>query len=146
MKNVLNVLGGVALAALVAAPVSAADKDTIDYRINVMKSLGEQASALGKILQNKVPRADNLAIHAETIALQARAAQTAFADKVVGGTAKADVWDNWADFSARFANLEKAALDVAEAAKSGGLAAAQPKIQAMLTCKACHDIYRTPQN
>jgi len=140
----LRVLGGVALAAVLAAPAFAAEnKDIIDYRINLMKTLGEQSSAMGKIAQGKVDYKDNLAIHAETIANTVKAARVAFQAKVVGGTATAAVWDNWKDFDARFAALEAAATDVATTAKTGGMDAAKGKLAGLFTCKSCHDVYRT---
>jgi cytochrome c556 len=144
MTRTLRVLGGVALAAVLALPaVAAENKDIIDYRINIMKTLGEQSGAIGKIMQGKVDNKDNLALHAETIALNIEAALKAFEPKVVGGTAKAEVWDNWKDFSDRFKVLQAAAKDVAATARTGGFAAAQPKLQGMFTCKSCHDVYRT---
>lgn len=144
MTRLLHVLSGVALAALVALPAMAAEnKDVIDYRINIMKTLGEQASAMGKIAQGKVTNADNLAAHAQTIAIQVGAAKKAFEAKVVGGTSTQAVWDNWKDFSDRFTALETAANEVAAAAKAGGMDAAKPKMAGLFTCKACHDIYRT---
>lgn len=144
MKFALRVMSGLTLAALLAAPsVAAENKDIIDYRINLMKTLGEQAAALGKIAQGKVDYKDNVAVHAETIALNVKAAKIAFEPKVVGGTSTAAVWDNWKDFSDRFTALEVAANEVAAAAKSGGMAAAQPKMAGLFTCKSCHDIYRT---
>jgi cytochrome c556 len=144
MTRMVRVLGGVALAALLAIPAFAAEnKDIIDYRINLMKTLGEQASALGKIAQGKVDNVDNIAIHAETIALNVAAAKKAFEPKVVGGTSTQAVWDNWKDFTDRFTALEVAAKDVAAAAKAGGMDAAKPKLAGLFTCKSCHDIYRT---
>lgn len=144
MTRALRLLGGVALAAMLAAPAMAQEnKDVIDYRINLMKTLGEQASAIGKIMQGKVKTTDNLAAHAETIALNVAAARKAFEAKVVGGTATQAVWDNWKDFDTRFAALETAAKDVAATAKSGGLDAAKPKVAGLFTCKSCHDVYRT---
>ncbi len=144
MKRMLGFAGAVALAALVAAPsIAAENKDVIDYRINIMKTLGEQSGAIGKIMQGKVDTTDNLAAHAETIALNAAAAKKAFQAKVVGGTSTAAVWDNWADFEARFTALENAAKEVATAAKAGGLDAAKPKVAGLFTCKSCHDTYRT---
>jgi len=126
-----------------ASKVLAADKDVINYRQNVMKSIGANAGALGAIMQNKVAHAENLALHAEAISIGAQAALRAFEDEVVGGTAKADIWENWQDFSDRFNALATAAAAVAEAAREGGMAAAGPKLGAMLICKACHDDYRT---
>lgn len=131
----------VMVASLPAA--QAADKDVIDYRQNLMKSLGAHASALGAILQNKVAYGDNLAHHADAIAAAAAAAQLAFKEEVVGGTSAANIWEDWEDFSGRFAQLEQAAMDVSAAAKEGGMAAAGPKVGAMFICKDCHDNYRT---
>ncbi len=122
---------------------AAEDKDIIDYRQNLMKSLGAHSGALGAILQNKVPHGDNLAHHADAIAAAAAAAQLAFKDEVVGGTSAANIWEDWEDFSARFAQLEQAAMEVSAAAKEGGMAAAGPKVGAMFICKDCHDNYRT---
>jgi cytochrome c556 len=139
---------GAAVAALamfagLPALQAAEDKDVIDYRQNLMKSLGAHSGALGAILQNKVAYGDNLAHHADAIAAAAAAAQLAFKDEVVGGTSSAAVWEDWDDFSARFAQLEKAAMEVSAAAKEGGMAAAGPKVGAMFICKDCHDNYRT---
>jgi cytochrome c556 len=140
MNRMLRVVSGVVLAVFIAAPsVAAENKDIIDYRINLMKTLGEQSAALGKIVQGKVEYKDNLAIHAETIALTIAAAKKAFEPKVVGGTATAAVWDNWKDFMGRFEALETAAKDVAATAKAGG----QPNVMGLFTCKSCHDVYRT---
>jgi cytochrome c556 len=144
MKRMLQVVGGIAFAALLAAPsIAAENKDIIDYRINLMKTLGEQSAALGKIMQGKVDYKDNLAAHAETIALNVAAAKVAFEAKVPGGTSSPKVWENYKDFSDRFTALETAAKDVAAAAKAGGLDAAKPKVAGLFTCKSCHDEYRT---
>lgn len=123
----------------------AADKDVIDYRQNLMKSLGAHAAALGAIAQNKVPYGDNLALHADAIAAAAEAAPLAFKEEVAGsekGTAGANIWENWDDFEGRFIAIAAAAREVAEAARSGGMAAAGPKMGGLFTCKSCHDIYR----
>ena len=121
----------------------AADKDFIDYRQNLMKSLGAHAAALGAIAQNKVPYSDNLAYHADGIAAAAAAAQLAFSENLPGGTAAANIWENKDDFDARFAALEESAIKVAAAARSGGMAEAGPMMSGLFTCKSCHDIYRT---
>lgn len=127
----------------VASAQAAEDKDVITYRQNLMKSLGAHAGALGAILQNKVPYADNLAYHADGIAAAAEAALLGFKQELPGGTAAANVWEEWDDFEGRFVSLAAAAKDVAAAARNGGMAEAGPKMGGMLICKACHDIYRT---
>lgn len=121
----------------------AADKDYIDYRQNVMKSLGAHAGALGAIAQNKVPYGDNLALHADAIAAAADAALLAFEKNLPGGTSAANIWENWEDFEGRFKALSAAAKDVAAAARSGGMAEAGPKMGGLFSCKSCHDEYRT---
>lgn len=136
-----------ALAAVVftfgLSTAQAADKDVIDYRQNLMKSLGAHAAALGAIAQNKVPYGDNLAHHADAIAAASEAAQLAFEQNLPGGTAAANIWEDWEDFSGRFAALATSAREVAAAARSGGMAEAGPKMGGLFTCKSCHDTYRT---
>ena len=122
---------------------AAEDKDVIDYRQNLMKSLGAHGAALGAIAQNKVPYGDNLALHADAIAAASDAALLAFKQDLPGGTAAANIWTDWDDFEGRFMALSVAAKDVAAAARSGGMAEAGPKMGGMFICKACHDEYRT---
>jgi len=65
--------------------------------------------------------------------------------KVEGGNTKPQTWTNWPDFSKRLDALTAATDDLAKAAASGGVAAAGSKVQAALTCKACHDQYLAPK-
>lgn len=118
------------------------DQDAIDYRRHVMATLGEEAAAIGQILQKKAP-ADDLAVHARILAITAATAKKAFEPKAPGGEAKPAVWSDWADFAKRLDELTAATADLAKTAKDGGLAAAAPKVEAALTCKSCHDTYRS---
>ncbi|MGE4062859.1 MAG: cytochrome c [Rhodospirillaceae bacterium] len=140
---------GLALAVLVA-PVAAQadDQDIMNYRKQVMKTMGEQSAAMNMTLQGKAP-ADQFVSHVKTLHLAATQAKKAFEPKVVGdgstGSAKAEVWANWADFSkrmdeqvAKLAALEKAAVE-------GGAAKAGPMIQTSLDCRGCHETYRVPK-
>ena len=122
---------------------AAEDKDVMDYRQNLMKSLGAHAGAFVAIAQNKVPYGDNLAYHADAIAIAAEAALLGFKQDLPGGTAAANIWEDWDDFEGRFVSLAAAAKDVAAAARSGGMAEVGPKMNSMFSCKACHDTYRT---
>jgi cytochrome c556 len=146
----MHTLTALSLATALALPLAAAAQEkeppkdpVIAYRTEVMKSLGANAAALGAIMQKKVAYDQNIAIHAEAISLGARAALKAFEPKLAGGTAKAEIWDNWKDFSDRLKALDAAAADVAKTARDSGPAAAQPKVMPMFTCKGCHDTYRT---
>jgi cytochrome c556 len=140
-----RVLFAAGLALIAATTLSAAaradNQDVIDYRQHIMKTLGEQSASIAMILQGKAP-AENLAIHAQILAITSASALKAFEPKVPGGEAKADVWANYADFSKKMTELAANTADLAKTAQAGGLDAAKPKIQAALTCKGCHDTYR----
>ncbi len=140
---------GLALAIFVAPVVAQADdQDVMNYRKQVMATIGEQAAAMNMTLQGKAP-AEQFVSHVKTLHLAMTQAKKAFEPKVVGdgstGSAKAEVWANWADFSKRvdeqlvkLAALEKAAVD-------GGAAKAGPMIQTSLDCRGCHENYRVPK-
>lgn len=126
--------------ALLASSAFADDQETVDYREHIMKTMAEQVGAINQMRQGKIA-ADNLAVHAEILAVTAATVKSAFTPKVVGGKAKADVWANWQDFSKRLDELVAATTELSKVAKEGGMAAAGPKLQG-LTCKGCHDTYR----
>jgi len=131
------------LFALLAPAAAFADnKDTVDYRAHVMRTLNEQSAALGQILSGVIPE-KNAAAHLEALALTASTALKAFEPKVPGGESKADVWNNWADFSKRMNEFVRQAREAAKAAKDKGLTSAGPNaMDAMASCKNCHDLYR----
>ena len=133
----------VAVTLVMSAPfvARADDKDVIDYRQHIMKTLGEQAASLGMIMQMKAPPT-NFAAHAQVLADTAAMALVAFEPKVTGGEAKPDVWAKYDDFSKRMKELAANTADFAKTAKAGGMAAAGPKMKDTLTCKGCHDLYR----
>jgi cytochrome c556 len=140
-------IGGLSLAVVIGLPLAAsvaqeAPKDPVlAYRSAVMKSMGDHSAAMGAILQKKVAYDQNLSIHLEGIALGARAAQKGFETKMVAGTAKEDVWTNWKDFSARLTKLDTDMTALAKKAKAGPVDAKE--VMAALSCKSCHDTYRT---
>jgi len=132
-----------AVAAILPAGARADDDDTIAYRQHVMKTLGELSAALGQIVQKKVVVSpDAVVSHTQALAVTAKMAKVTFQPKVLGGESKPEVWSNWADFSKRLDDLTAYADAVASAAKSGGIAAAGPKITDAQVCKDCHDHYR----
>jgi len=133
------------LASTVVLPGSASadDQDTIDYRQHIMKTMGELQAALGQILQQKVVVSPEAFVsHTETLAIAAKMAKSAFQPKVTGGESKPELWANWADFSKRLDELTAYTDAVASAARSGGMAAAGPKLADAHVCKDCHDQYR----
>ena len=76
------------------------DKDVVEYRQHIMKSLEQQAAALGQILSGVGPT-ENTVAHMQTLALTASIALKSFEPKVPGGAAKPEVWKDWAEFSKR---------------------------------------------
>jgi cytochrome c556 len=138
---------GLSAAVSFAIPLTAHadDQDTIDYRQHVMRTLGEEVAALNLMLERKVPP-DSFATHVKVLAVVAQQAKKAFEPEVVGGHAKAEIWDKWDDFAKRLDELVASTANVAKVAESGGMAAAAPAVPAALTCKGCHDTYRVPKN
>lgn len=132
-----------ALCAAAAPPIAAAeDKDAIEYRQHVMKSLDAQTAVLGMILSGAVPD-DNLVNHLETIAMIAQHTLATFDAKVQGGESTPDVWAKWPDFSARMNTFAANTAKVAKLAKEQGKDAIMSELTGALTCKGCHDVYRT---
>jgi cytochrome c556 len=136
---------GFALAALLlgSATVCADDQDVIDYRVHIMKSMGEQLGAIQMILAKKAP-ADNFAVHVRILAAIAPQAKKAFEPKLPGGNSKPEVWSNWPDFAKRLDALVASTDELAKAAQAGGAAAVGPKLQSALNCQSCHDTYMVP--
>ncbi len=140
---------GLALAVLVApVAASADDQDVMNYRKNVMKTMGEQNALLQMVVAGKVP-ADQFVSHVKTLHLAATQAKKAFEPKVVGdgstGSAKAEVWSNWADFSKRIDDQVTKLAALEKAAAEGGMAKAGPMVATSLDCRGCHENYRVPK-
>jgi cytochrome c556 len=143
MSRLSHLAAGVALlAATSLSGVARADnQDVIDYRQHIMKTLGEQAQSLAMVMQSKAP-AENIALHAQILAVTAATVEAAFKEKVAGGESKADVWAKWDDFSKRSKELAANMADLAKTAQAGGVDAVKPKMQTAMTCRGCHEIYR----
>ena len=117
------------------------DKDVVEYRQRIMKSLQEQTAAFGQILSGAGPT-ENTQAHMEALALSASIALKAFEAKVPGGEAKAEVWSNWADFSKRMKDFADKTAHMAKTGREQGTDAAVMEVLEALTCKSCHDLYR----
>lgn len=140
---------GLALAVLITPVMAHADdQDVMNYRKDVMKTLGEQAAAMGMTLQGKAP-AEAFVSHVKTLHLAATQIVKAFEPNVVGpqetGAAKADVWSNWDDFEKRANELVMKLAALEKAAEEGGAAKAGPMVQDAMTCRGCHQTYRVPK-
>ena len=144
--GLLASLSLLAAAGAIAGPKSAA--------LRIMHERHEGMEAIGTT--NKILRRE---LAAETPNLKAvRSAATsmsALADKSskwfpkgsgpeAGKTgAKAEIWQNLADFTAKQRDFQAAARSLDRAARSGNVAATKAGYEGLgKTCKACHDIYR----
>ncbi len=137
----------IALQTAVLPPAAYADdKDVIDYRQHIMKSMDADTAAVGQIVSGVSP-VKHLAGHLESIALAASISLKSFEANVPGGKSKPEVWTKWADFSKR---MKEFADNTAKLAK---IATAHSKEEAVngevmteltqaLSCKQCHDAYR----
>ncbi len=137
-------LAAVALTALLIPFESFAfeDKDVIDYRQSVMKTIDEQVAAIGMIVSAQIED-QNLLQHLDAIALTAQIALKSFESKVPGGESKPEVWAQWPDFAAKMTDFATRTAKLAEDAKTGGVQTVTAQLADALTCKACHDIYRS---
>ena len=135
----LNVTLGIAL--LLPAMGHADDKDVIEYRQHIMKSLEQQTAALGQILSGAGPTENTLA-HMESLALSASIALKSFEAKVPGGAAKPEVWKDWADFTKRMKEFAEKSAEMAKVGREQGAEQAAMLVIEALPCKGCHDVYR----
>ena len=117
------------------------DKDVMEYRQHLMKSLEQQTAALGQILSGAGP-AENTVAHMQALALTASIALKSFEPKVPGGAAKAEVWKDWADFSKRMKDFADKSAEMAKIAREQGADQAALHVIEALPCKGCHDDYR----
>ena len=129
------------LTLLLPAMGHAEDKDVIEYRQHIMKSLEQQTAALGQILSGAGP-AENTLAHMETLALSASIALKSFEAKVPGGAAKPEVWKDWTDFSKRMKEFAEKSAEMAKVGREQGPEQAAMLVIEALPCKGCHDVYR----
>ena len=124
--------------ALVSA-AHAAGPDDVDYRQNVMKTLGAQVLGLEMVLQGRAP-AQHLNHHLDALEVAAAQIPSAFEPPAEGGNTKPSVWVDWEDFAARAREQAERLRALREDAASGDVAAAD--IHDALLCTQCHDTYR----
>lgn len=144
MKWLVTLCGASLISASMLAFSYTDDEDLIEYRQQIMETLGEQAAIVGMILEGRAP-SDDFALHVEVLAITAGTAKKAFEPNVVGGDAKPEIWDQWEDFAEQLDNLSAATRELSDVVKAGGVAQAGPMVRDALTCKSCHDTYRVPE-
>jgi cytochrome c556 len=139
----------VAASALGAAGVATAQQNTdklIEYRQSVYKVVLWNFGPMGAAVQGKIPYdKDAFARQAARVAAMAPMAADGFVVESTGpkSDAKPEIWKNKADFDKLMQGFVTKTAALAEASKSGDLAAIKPAFgEAAQACKACHDEYR----
>ena len=142
MRSVLRV----ALVAMVmTAPMSAMsdEKGDIKYRQAIMKGVAGHAGAIAQIAKGTVTQDASLQGHAHALLELAKMVPSAFKNESVGDSkAKPGVWSDWSGFDGKAGDMERAAMAVATASKSGPGAVKAKLGDLFGTCKGCHKEYR----
>lgn len=131
--------------ALPLVPLSAVHgqaEDPVLARQLVMQALDDDAEALGMIVARAVPPA-KMAEHARNIAKHAKESYESFKPKAPGGSAKPEIWTNWADYSKRMEEFVVNSEKMAKIAETGDINAVTEIMIDAMPCKSCHDVYRT---
>jgi cytochrome c556 len=135
-----------AVALLTSGTALASDPESyIKYRQAVMKAIGGHMGASGQIVRGKVDESAALAMHADALAsLNADLARLFPEGSDFGETeAKAEIWDNWAEFEKAADAARDATAAFAAAVKSGDadkIGAARKDVGR--SCKGCHEDFR----
>lgn len=147
-----KILLATTVAAAVFAPsvALAQDEQTFaeaQYRKDVMQHFNLSIKKILQNFQGNVQHPEHYAAIADIMANAATLSKAAFEKdtrSMEGPTkAKAEIWDNWEDFSGRMDKLVEDTAAFAEAAKSGDMGQIQPGFRrAVSQCKACHDLYK----
>ena len=130
------------------APIAPAKaKAMMHYRPESLDTIGDNFKALRRELGGSAPNMTKVAASAATIDRLAKESAGWFPAGTgpdVGKTmAKAEIWRNPQDFSAKHAAFQKAASAFNAAARSGNADAAKAAYGDLgKACKACHTLYR----
>ena len=119
----------------------------IEYRQSIMTLFGWNMKPMGAMMKDKMPY-DQAAFARYAGDLQA----TAGLDLLAGfppdsegedSDARPDIWFDFADFQQKYKNLQTAAENLKQTAKSGDKTNIKPAFEALgKACKACHRAYK----
>jgi cytochrome c556 len=138
--------------ALAPAPASKEDALKLMHeRHEGMEDIGDAFKVLGRETKADAPNLEVVQASAATIARLAPQASSWFPAGTgpdVGKTrAKPEIWQKPDDFNAKMRAFQAAARSFDATAKSGDVAAIKAGFGEFgKTCKACHDLYRAPED
>jgi cytochrome c556 len=123
-------------------------KHALKERHESMEKIGKAMKAAGRELKSDSPNLGTVRDSAKTMAEQSKYVGSQFpkgSGPEAGKTgAKAEIWANPQDFTAKLSNFQKAAGAFNQAAGGNDVAAIKKSFADLGgTCKACHDKYRS---
>jgi len=135
-------------AAILTTTTVLAQQDSIEARKNLMKTSGQQAGLLNRMVRGQEPYdAAKVSTAFSHFADKAEKLPSAFPDNSRTGDTRAlpAIWDNSAAFNSAIAQFAKDVADNREKALSGldGLKAALPVVSR--NCNGCHEQFRRPR-
>lgn len=131
----------VALPLVPLSTVHGQAEDPVLARQLIMQQLEDEAEALGSIAARITPPT-KMAEHANNVAKLAKESLESFKPNAPGGSAKPEIWTNWADYSKQMETFIANADKMAKAADAGDLNGVTDQLADALPCKQCHDVYR----
>ncbi|MEO5586615.1 MAG: cytochrome c [Novosphingobium sp.] len=131
----------VALPLMPLSMVHGQDEDPVLARQLIMQQLDEEGEALGMIAA-KIDPPTKMAEHARNVAKLARESYDSFKPNAPGGSAKPEIWTNWADYSKHMEAFIANADKMSKIADTGDLTGVTEVLVDALPCKQCHDVYR----
>lgn len=135
----------VALPLMPLSTVHGQAEDPVLARQLIMQQLEEEAEALGMIAA-KIEPPTKMAEHANNVAKLARESFESFKPNAPGGSAKPEIWSNWADYSKHMEAFIANADKMAKTADAGDLTGVTEQLVDALPCKQCHDVYRNKKS
>lgn len=144
-----KIVVGAALSAALALPVMAQDMDAVEARQGQFKLYGHNLAVLGGMAQGRMDydatmaqtAADNL-FHLTRHDQSRLWPEGTDSSMVMETRAKAEIWENLDDFTAKFVALQEASVAL-QGAAGNGLDALRPAVGAVgQACGACHEDYR----
>ncbi|MBN2760233.1 MAG: cytochrome c [Rhodobacteraceae bacterium] len=144
-----KIIGSAALVVALAAPALAQDNPTVAARQGQFKLYGHNIAVLGGMAQGRMDydaamaqtAADNL-FHLTRHDQSRLWPEGTDSSSIMETRAKAEIWENLDDFTAKFVALQEASVAL-QAAAGNGLDALRPAVGAVgASCGACHEAYR----
>ena len=152
MKRTGLIMAAVAVLGL-AGLAHAADEpeNNVKYRQNLMKAVGGHMGAIAGVVKGEVNYGPHVVEHARAINAMSRVVGDVFVTgtdhaKVKGSRAKAEIWQNSAEWQKVVQGFQTASANLVQAAEGNDKQAVAKSFAALgQSCGACHKPFRVEQ-